>query len=286
MKVLVIGDVIEDVFHYGTAMGLSAETPTIVMKRERTERSLGGAALVVRHLRERKAKKISLICTAGVKKTRFMVDGYKLFQMDEFSDAPNMSRSEFQREFCEKMYHCDTVVVADNRHGTIEDIHMARFIVRECDRYGKKLVVDSQVSQSESNHEWYKGCNVMCMNEREWMASATEFTMWKVPPGHSVFEEALTLRSQEWGCDIIVKLGDRGSVACVDCGIYWNEAYDCNVIDTIGAGDAFLSVIALEDLSADPAVVLEDANFWASRACTLPGTEVPFYNEEAFSRQR
>ena len=78
MKVLVIGDLIEDVFHYGTALGLSAETPTIVMRREKTVQSKGGAGLVVRHLTELGVDKVELLSDITVRKERFMVDGVKL----------------------------------------------------------------------------------------------------------------------------------------------------------------------------------------------------------------
>jgi len=49
-RVLLLGDTILDIYTYGTAMGLSAETPTIVARRKEVKHSLGGAALVCRNL--------------------------------------------------------------------------------------------------------------------------------------------------------------------------------------------------------------------------------------------
>ncbi|MGB7171120.1 MAG: hypothetical protein WBD32_19095, partial [Acidobacteriaceae bacterium] len=51
-RVLLIGDTILDIYTYGTALGLSAETPTIVARRREVKHSLGGAALVARNLLE------------------------------------------------------------------------------------------------------------------------------------------------------------------------------------------------------------------------------------------
>ena len=51
-RVLLIGDTIVDLYTYGSAMGLSAETPTIVSRFKEVRRTLGGAAFVCRNLLE------------------------------------------------------------------------------------------------------------------------------------------------------------------------------------------------------------------------------------------
>ena len=107
-KILLIGDPILDIYVYGTALGKSAETPTMVAKEERTEVSYGGSSLVVRNILELGAK-VSYIAVIGndeeakhynkfnhanltnyfvVDKTRrttikkrFWIDGYKLSRL-------------------------------------------------------------------------------------------------------------------------------------------------------------------------------------------------------------
>ena len=51
-KVLVIGDAILDIYHYGRPLKISAETPTMVVKDESLKVSWGGAALLVRNILE------------------------------------------------------------------------------------------------------------------------------------------------------------------------------------------------------------------------------------------
>src|ERR1700733_5899685 len=49
-RVLLIGDVILDEYRWGTALGLSAETPTIVARDDSTSISWGGAGLLCRNI--------------------------------------------------------------------------------------------------------------------------------------------------------------------------------------------------------------------------------------------
>jgi bifunctional ADP-heptose synthase (sugar kinase/adenylyltransferase) len=49
-KALLIGDVILDEYRYGTGLGLSAETPTIVARDESSTVSIGGAGLLCRNM--------------------------------------------------------------------------------------------------------------------------------------------------------------------------------------------------------------------------------------------
>ena len=114
-RVLLVGDTIVDVYTHGVAIGLAAETPTIVMRRGREERALGGAAFVCRNLLELGAQvdfitligrdaeaalvqrfsaaKLNLIAIRDPSrpttvKQRFWVDDHKLLQMDVRDDAP------------------------------------------------------------------------------------------------------------------------------------------------------------------------------------------------------
>lgn len=63
-KVLVVGDVIIDEYTRGTALGLSAETPTVVVRQGSVEKFFGGAGLVVRHLL-RLGKEVDFLTAGG-----------------------------------------------------------------------------------------------------------------------------------------------------------------------------------------------------------------------------
>lgn len=71
----------------------------------------------------------------------------------------------------------------------------------------------------------------------------------------------------------VIKLGDRGAVALVDGTIHRHEAYQVPVVDTVGAGDAFVAGWLTEYLRdpADVAAMLRTASACGAYACTVPG---------------
>ena len=283
-KVMVIGDVILDEFVYGSALGISAETPTVVMKEEHREETYGGAALVARHIANLGGDVTLLtvfndpidlpeIDIGGIygemkisKKTRYMINGYKMLQVDDLNDIRHDVKSahtlldQFDKIIEDKKI--EVVVIADNRHGVINSF-IASAIISSCRRKNIVSIVDSQISQNDSDRRsWYFGCSCMMLNERE----AKRLV---IDP-----ENDIDKLSDYFGTiNVIVKLGARGSIAHIDGDVYRTFAPVVNVVDTTGAGDAFLSVISMSDMK-NPKKDLDDANKWASFMCTIKGTSI------------
>lgn len=71
----------------------------------------------------------------------------------------------------------------------------------------------------------------------------------------------------------VIKLGDRGAVALVDGTIYRRDAYQVPVVDTVGAGDAFVAGWLAEYLRdpADVTAMLATASACGAYACTVAG---------------
>jgi len=301
MKVLVVGDVIIDKFHYGTALGISAETPTIVAKRQEETFTLGGAANVCRHLEELCATYAYLLTAADgneniqaglytevveipgysvTTKERFFVDGYKLLQFDQLNEGKHDNDSELQ--FCDAfdalLPDIDRVVIADNRHGVMSR-RIAAHLIKKCNQVGKPIIVDSQVSQSTTNHGWYRDCSIMLVNERELDAIqfATSDCAYKFCEGNNEhFDKVLLNLSKKWNCDIVVKLGEKGSYSLIDGMFHRHHGHEVEIVDTCGAGDAFLAVLASGELSSeDVSDNLRRANLWAALSCEMKGTETP-----------
>jgi len=296
MRVLVIGDVIIDKFHYGTALGISAETPTIVARRGEVKTLLGGAANVARHINVLGHDEVLLTLAdtmdhqagfhfvridgwAMTMKERFFVDGYKLLQFDQLNEGKHDDDSVLQ--FCDKfdalLPGFDRVVIADNRHGVLNQ-EIAQHIITKCNQAEKCVIVDSQVSQSKSNHDWYAGCDFMIVNERElaemqlgWSGSAYRFC----EGNNDLFNGQLLKLSWHWMCDIIVKLGEKGSYSLINGMFYRHHGHEVEVVDTCGAGDAFMAVIASGDLEDGLSETLTRANKWAALSCAERGTEIP-----------
>lgn len=99
----------------------------------------------------------------------------------------------------------------------------------------------------------------------------------------SAIEAAQALRKQ--GFDrVVASLGADGAVLVSEDGVVHEPAVDCEVVDTVGAGDALLSgVLAAMDAGADEATALHTGVVAASAAVSTPGTNIPELPEPSAS---
>jgi bifunctional ADP-heptose synthase (sugar kinase/adenylyltransferase) len=298
-NILVIGDVILDEYTHGKKLGVSAETPTIVADYQKTERFVGGAGLVVRHLL-RLGANVRLLTVGSdeslrirlresadpptdeemghlhyspiigkgwkwTEKRRFYVDDYKMVQYDIRNDAYySMELRKIMTEaYVQARNIADAVVVCDNRHGTL-DYNIMDLIRQKKERYGGKLFVDCQVSQADSNHSNYAGADMMFLNLRELEAVVGR------PKEQDCIVDRVLRAKQRLHSGITLKLGHLGSATVFkDSDDYHeHEAYGVRAVDTCGAGDAFLAAYAVSE-------DLEFANKWAGLSTTYKGTIVP-----------
>lgn len=294
-RITVIGDSIIDIYVYGNAIGKSAETPTIVARRSREETSLGGAFLLVRNLLEigasvnfitlvgsdsessfvdsfehPKLKKLIIRETGRrtTSKKRYWIDGYKLLQFDEFDNTPIKGNPYLQaRSFIESsLLETELLLVSDYRHGLMSG-DLITFCLNESKRQNKDIYIDSQVSQSSSNHLAYKNATLFVLNEKE-VASILDT---KLSDPAIVFEDLSRILNSN---KIIIKLGERGSIALINESVITTQALECDSIDTCGAGDAFFAMLAMSDIKA-PESALTSANRWAGLATTRLGANPP-----------
>ena len=295
-RVLLIGDTILDIYTYGTAMGLSAETPTIVARKKEVKYSLGGAALVCRNLLELgatvdfltlvgadeeaahvqafSAPKLKVLAVADpdrptTVKHRFWVDGYKLFQLDQRDDKAIAQpiADEVLRLVEEALPRIDIVVISDYRHGLLPG-NLVTPLLQKLHAANKLVYVDSQVSQNASNHKLYRGNCVICLNVREARAIDPSFQ-----PSTDAAAFA-TLNKELDSTRLIVKLGAEGALFQDGAKVVQAPANKVNVVDTTGAGDSFLSAFCLAGLD-NPLASLKLANTWAGLAVQIHGTIPP-----------
>jgi D-beta-D-heptose 7-phosphate kinase / D-beta-D-heptose 1-phosphate adenosyltransferase len=295
-RVLLIGDTILDIYTYGSAMGLSAETPTIVARKKETKHSLGGAALVCRNLLELGAAvdfitlvgaddeaayvrgfsspKLKLLAVEDAArpttvKHRFWVDGYKLFQLDQRDDKP-ISEAIADQVLAlvdQALPQIDIVVISDYRHGLLPE-NLVTPLLQKLHGAGKPVYVDSQVSQNASNHKLYRGNCIICLNLKEAHCIDAGFE----PGGDPA---AFAKLNRELDTDrLIIKLGSEGALFQHGNRIVRAPANKVNVVDTTGAGDSFLSAFCLAGLE-DPLTSLKLANAWAGLAVQIHGTAPP-----------
>ena len=297
-RVLLLGDTIVDVYVYGTVLGTSAETPTIVARELETKTFLGGAFLVARHLLELGAR-VQFVTLVGhdpasqvvsafthpkfelfpvsdperktTVKKRFWVDGYKLLQFDQLDNRPLADGVErIAGLLADRVSASDVVVVSDYRHGLMSP-PLIEAVVRASREHHKTLYVDSQVSQSAANHTLYRGADVVCLNLKEARAIDPTF---QVPAAGAHREAFAGLIDRLGVAHVVVKLGDKGAVGWLGGECFSSPARQVQVVDTCGAGDAFLAALCLAG-SSNPLASLSIANLWAGLATTVHGTVPP-----------
>lgn len=292
--ILVVGDLILDVYHDGAAL---ADSEGARVGREvETRRSWGGAGLLVRNLLElgQKVIFISLVgddvwsayekewthrsmtkCFMREKgrrttvKERFVVDGEKVFKCNTLDNRP-LSRAAESRILASAQKHlsrCRLLIISDYRHGLLS-APLARSLLALARKTKTPVFVDSQVSQRESNHRWYAGADVFCLNETE--AQCVESTFNGSDIARGLRRLAGTLESAH----IVVKRGEAGAVALIEGNIILSPPHRVKAVDLCGAGDAFLAALASRGFPPNEEA-LRFANVWAGLSTTIVGAEPP-----------
>ncbi len=296
-KILVIGDMILDVYHTGTYIGQSlSDTETPVGKATSTTHTWGGAGFLVRNIlalggavtfvsyvgTDDFAKKVNLFKHAHLTKAfsqtskksttvkeRFWLGDKKHLGWHRTDDSPlpSIQAKQVLGRIRTEIPTVEKVIVADYRHGLLS-ASMARQIVKMCAAAHKPIYIDSQVSYGDSNHHWYEGATLFCLNQKEASRVSPLFD-----PNHlraSMERLQQSLRTP----NVVIKLGERGCAALFDSAYFETRAHTVVPVDTTGAGDAFLASLAIGGTPLGDHD-LEHANIWAGLSTTVLGTEVP-----------
>ena len=97
-------------------------------------------------------------------------------------------------------------------------------------------------------------------------------------------------RIKELGCDeVVLKLGEDGSFGLIQGREYSSAAFPVSVVDTVGAGDAFVAAYLYSRLTGEPPQDrLRLANLAGARACEEHGDweSLPYFDDVASDENR
>jgi len=294
--ILLVGDAILDVYHFGSPLRDSEGVSTFRAGEEKA--TWGGAALVARNLLELRQKVIFVsvfgndvwreyekrwthrnltkVCIthtdrSTIVKERFVSEGKKVLKWNRVPEGSIGRRTESEVVRAARRYlpHAACLVISDYRHGMITR-GLARTLLVLARQAGVPVFVDSQVSQHASNHLWYAGADVCCLNEAEAKCVHADFV--------SEDAGALAEVARRLGTGyVVIKLGERGSAAyCAGEAVY-TPGVAVAAVDTCGAGDAFLAALASRAFPPS-AASLAFANQWAALSTTVLGAEPPKFS--------
>ena len=268
-NVLLIGEAIIDIYHYGEAIGKSGKEPILVTKYHREEMYIGGILAIANHLSDF-CEKVTCVTMLGEKghyesfikeklndnvdiifhykkdsltivKRRYIEEYssqklFEIYEMDDcyFSDEERMSFVDCLDEQLEKH---DAVIVADYGHGLLDSSS-----IEKIENKAKFLAVNTQANAS--NHGFnciskYKKADYVCIANRELQLNYRQ--------KHISTEEQVKKLMQEFNYkNVVVTSGVSGSFACRQGeAIHTTPAFATSVKDRVGAGDAVLAVTSL-----------------------------------------
>ncbi|MBI5447650.1 MAG: adenylyltransferase/cytidyltransferase family protein [Gammaproteobacteria bacterium] len=298
LKVLLIGEAIIDIYHYGEAIGKAGKEPILVTKYHREEMYAGGALAVANHLSSF-CGKITCVTMLGEKgeyesfvnektnhnvemklfykqgaptivKRRYLEEytSQKLFEIYEIEDGylEEEQKKLFLNEVKKLMDEHDVILVADYGHGLL-DGEFAQMVSES----GKFLAVNTQ--SNASNHGFnciskYKRADYVCIAMRELQLNYRQRHI-------SVMDQINHLASDFDYKNITITSGRTGSyVYSRGEEVCETPAFAREIKDRVGAGDAVLAITSLcVAQGSPPEIVGLVGNVVGAEAVNVMGNE-------------
>jgi len=269
MHVVLVGDTIIDEYQYVTALGKASKENIVATLFKNGEQFAGGVIAAANHVASF-CKSVEIVTTLGGKdypeefirahvrpnvtltpiriqgrpttrKLRYVELGYlhKLFEVYTMDDTPldEAERKEIDRITSERVRGGDVVIVTDFGHGMIAPSTIDALIANS-----KFLAINAQ--SNSGNHGYnlitkYPRADYICIDAPEARLAATD----KFSDIASVIETSLHGKID---CDNMIIT--HGSFGCYPfsskTGVARVPAFTKTVVDTVGAGDAFLTITA------------------------------------------
>ena len=298
IKVHVVGDLIIDKYTRTKLIGYNAKTPTPSVIKQKSDKYVGGAAIVALHLKSsgidttfstivgddlnsKFAKKVLLsngISTNFFKdkmrptteKNTILADEYRLLKVDSVDNSPISSDAlQYLSNKIQKT-ECDAIVFSDFRHGIFNKATINNFIKKIPKKSLK--IADSQVASRWGNITDYKNFNLITPNEKECRFSLAD-------QDSSISEITRQLSKKTKFKNLILKLGSRGTFVVSKKltktgGGFTMSSFVENLVDPVGAGDALLSYATMGLLKTNSIVVAGIlGSLAASCECEIDGNE-------------
>jgi rfaE bifunctional protein kinase chain/domain len=299
VRVLVVGDLVADHYVYGQTERVSREAPVLIVRHEREEVKLGGAANAAANARSLGAQvtalgvlgkdamgaqlsklfsslDISLLATrdgqvATETKTRILAGGVsttrqQMLRIDRGTQGslPSRVRLALARQLQRALEQCDVAVISDYGAGVLCD--ETREVLRAWAKQGGKVCADSRYAL-----EALTGLTVCKPNEPELA------TLTGLPVGSDAqLTAAATEALRRLDCQILLVTRGRKGMAIFQRGKApaFLPVYGVHdAVDVTGAGDTVIASFALAfGAGASPTDAASIANIAGGLVVQKPGT--------------
>ena len=240
LKVLLLGDHCEDVYHYGICERISPEAPVPILKKLETVTKDGMSSNVRNNLQSLGIKVIHYHNKEKIRKHR-LVDSRYNQHLIRFDEGEDTLLTEFNLNTIDNVKKVDAVVISDYNKGFLR----TSTLIEICEKYKDTPVF---IDTKKEDLTMLSQC-VIKINEKEFS------NIKRMPPD----------------CEFVVTLGEAGA-------LYNNKVYETKkteVFDVVGAGDVFLSSLVYGYLTLGSLEsAIEIANKCASLSVSKMGTYV------------
>lgn len=260
-RVLVVGDVMLDRYWHGAVERISPEAPVPVVRVQREEERLGGAANVALNARTLGAN-ATLLTVVGqdepAKRLRELLHEhgiatvlrddkqlYTIVKLRVIGRAQQLIRIDFENEpdhevlgqmldaFAEQLPHHDVVLFSDYGKGGLAHIPRMIELARAA---GKPVLIDPK----GSDYRRYAGASVITPNRSE---LAQVVGAWRSEAELRGKVEAL--RADIGASAVLLTRSEEGMTLFDDAGVTHEPARAREVFDVTGAGDTVIATLAV-----------------------------------------
>jgi rfaE bifunctional protein kinase chain/domain len=259
-RVLVVGDAMLDRYWFGAVERISPEAPVPVVRVEREEERLGGAANVALNVRSLGAqvalmsaigddregsRMMSLLARAGVRarvstdpgvrtivKLRVIGRAQQLVRVDFDQAPPQTSLGDLVGGFEQEVRDCDAVLFSDYGKGGLSHLPQMIDLARKA---GKPVLVDPK----GNDYERYRGATVITPNRAELAQAVGGWSSEEV-----LHKRAFALREQIGVDALLVTRAEEGMTLFDGRGHLHVPTQAREVFDVTGAGDTVIATLA------------------------------------------
>ncbi|MBE3114658.1 MAG: hypothetical protein IMZ59_03965 [Actinobacteria bacterium] len=257
LDVIIIGETIQDVYQYGTTLGKSGKSPIIAFENKRKERYDGGILAIRNHLKEFTHKVDYYTDEIMVVKKRYIQEGQKLFET--YTTQKNKYKSNYT-----DINNYDLVVIADFGHGFLTKER--RNDISDKANY---LALNTQLNAGNMGMNTinkYSKWNYISIGGNE-LRLATS----------NQFDDLNTILLDNFNKGTIsITEGKHGCIVFKDRIIKYIPIVPVikEVIDPIGAGDAFFAISSpIAFLNAPPEIIGFMGNLAGNMTCNYQGNK-------------
>jgi len=302
-RVMVMGDIMHDVFIWGKVKRISPEAPVPVVEVTKETSLLGGAANVVNNIRalgakafmagvlgtdaageavlkaleDIKADRSSVVRSKGrptAVKTRIIAHQQQVvrYDLEEKRELKPATRKKLWRAMEDNISKVDAVILSDYNKGLISK-DLAEKIVGLCADKGKVLAVDPK----PDHFDWYRGATIVTPNNAE----ASEASGIQIETEEDLYDAGSILLERLESEALLITRGEKGmSLFRRGRRPVHIPARAREVFDVTGAGDTVIAALTVAMVAGmDLADAVKAANIAAGIVVGKLGTSTATVEE-------